>query len=281
MTTNAALASQVTDALLRWNSQLDQLADWLTGSPTGGPNLDGRYPLTNADGQEDLFLCLPAVINQVDGPAGTAEIAQAAAEAAASLAGQHSAQAALSRSLAEAAQAATQTLRDQTENFRTHVASEHAAVLFMRDEVEQYSQRHDLPLTEGDPGTAGQWAYDDYYFYMCVADNTWRRSPLSPWDHLQNYEDRPMQVITQTDAGSRSVDNAVRDTDGTGLLPIQAEVVSGSPTFTVEARVSPSAPWIEIRAAATADYLESISWVPYLQLTVVGSGEVKLHIGEK
>lgn len=38
-------------------AQYDQLQAWLTGSPTGGPNGDGRYPLTNAQGQTFLVLC--------------------------------------------------------------------------------------------------------------------------------------------------------------------------------------------------------------------------------
>ena len=90
-----------------------------------------------------------------------------------------------------------------------------------------------------------------------------------------------MQKLTQTNAGATSTTFAVRDTDGSGLLPIQAAVESGSPSFSVQARVSPDAPWVEIKAAGTAAFLESISWVPFIQLTVTGTGVVSLLIGEK
>lgn len=37
------------------------------------------------------------------------------------------------------------------------------------------------PANSGSAGTAGQVAYDDSYFYVCVAANTWRRAPLNDW----------------------------------------------------------------------------------------------------
>ena len=74
---------------------------------------------------------------------------------------------------------------------------------------------------------------------------------------------------------------AVRDTDGTGTLPIQA-VVAGSATFRVLGRVSPEAPWVEVKEAGTVSFLESFSWLPYLSVEVLsGSGQVTLYIGEK
>lgn len=90
-----------------------------------------------------------------------------------------------------------------------------------------------------------------------------------------------MKMITQNGTGSVSFSQAIRDTDGSGLLPIQAEVVSGSPSFSVEARVSPDAPWVEIKAAGTVGFLESFSWVPYMRLVVTGTGAVNLYVAEK
>lgn len=37
------------------------------------------------------------------------------------------------------------------------------------------------PATSTSPGVRGQIAYDANYMYTCVADNTWKRSPLSTW----------------------------------------------------------------------------------------------------
>jgi hypothetical protein len=89
-----------------------------------------------------------------------------------------------------------------------------------------------------------------------------------------------MIKLSRTGVGVVSNDAAVRDSRGTGLLPVQADG-DGATTFRVTGRVSPSAPWVEIKAPGTADWLEAISWVPYLQLEVtVGTGTVDLYIGE-
>lgn len=90
-----------------------------------------------------------------------------------------------------------------------------------------------------------------------------------------------MTILTQTGVGATTHAFAIRDTAGTGLLPLQA-AVSGTVTFRVLARVNPAAPWVEIKAAGTVGFLESFSWVPYLQLEVTaGTGTATLYIGEK
>jgi hypothetical protein len=37
------------------------------------------------------------------------------------------------------------------------------------------------PATSSSACTAGNWAYDSNYVYVCVAQNTWKRSALSSW----------------------------------------------------------------------------------------------------
>lgn len=37
------------------------------------------------------------------------------------------------------------------------------------------------PATATSTGTAGQKAYDAFYFYLCVATDTWVRAPLGSW----------------------------------------------------------------------------------------------------
>jgi len=128
MTTNAQLATQVSNVLLRWNSQLDQLAAWLAGDPSGGPNLDGKYPLTNAEGTTENFLSLPSVLDLVEGPAALAGSHRDAAEAAAILAGQHKADAQSALTGATGAQAAALVSRDQAQTLRDDVAARWAAV---------------------------------------------------------------------------------------------------------------------------------------------------------
>lgn len=87
--------------------------------------------------------------------------------------------------------------------------------------------------------------------------------------------------ITKTGVGTADVPSAIRDTDGTGLLPVQAHG-DGVTTFRVLGRVSSEAPWVELVAPATADFLQSVSWVPYLRLEITaGTGTVALYIAEK
>jgi hypothetical protein len=86
--------------------------------------------------------------------------------------------------------------------------------------------------------------------------------------------------LTRTGVGTADHAGSVRDSNGSSLLPIQAD--SDGTTFRVLGRVSPDAPWVEIREAGAADFLESISWVPYVRLEITsGSGTVNLWIGEK
>jgi hypothetical protein len=81
--------------------------------------------------------------------------------------------------------------------------------------------------------------------------------------------------------GTVSHPASIRDSDGTALLPVQGDV-QGTATFRLLGRVSPDAPWVEIRAPNTVDFLESISWVPYIQLEITaGAGSVTLWIAEK
>jgi hypothetical protein len=90
-----------------------------------------------------------------------------------------------------------------------------------------------------------------------------------------------MGKITLTGVGTADHPGLVRDSNGTGLLPIQADG-DGAATFRVLARVAPDAPWVEIIAPAAADFLQSISWVPYVRLEITsGTGKVDLWVGEK
>jgi hypothetical protein len=37
------------------------------------------------------------------------------------------------------------------------------------------------PASSSSTGTVDQVAYDDDYFYVCIATDTWRRFPLTDW----------------------------------------------------------------------------------------------------
>jgi len=38
-----------------------------------------------------------------------------------------------------------------------------------------------VPVSPTSPGTAGEIAYNASHLYVCVAENTWRRTGLSTW----------------------------------------------------------------------------------------------------
>lgn len=87
--------------------------------------------------------------------------------------------------------------------------------------------------------------------------------------------------LTQTGVGTTTHDASVRDSMGHALLPIQA-VGDGTTTFKVNGKVHPDAPWVEVVAADVTDFLDSISWLPFIQLEVTsGTGAVTLYIGEE
>lgn len=44
-----------------------------------------------------------------------------------------------------------------------------------------YAARADAPALTGSDGTAGQFAYDSGYIYICVAANTWKRVAVAAW----------------------------------------------------------------------------------------------------
>jgi hypothetical protein len=87
--------------------------------------------------------------------------------------------------------------------------------------------------------------------------------------------------ISKTGVGTATHAGSVRDSYGHALLPIQGSS-DGATTFRVRGKVSPEAPWIDIVTAGTVDFLQSISWVPFIQLEITsGTGTVNLYIGEE
>lgn len=135
-TTNAALAAQVSALLTRWNASQDQLEAWLAGAPDGGPNLDGRFPLTNSSGETILVPSLPTIESRVSGPAGDAEAAKVAAELAAAQSDNHRLNAEVAKGAAEVAQTAAKKSRDEALVFRNEAAASHANAEALKRSIE-------------------------------------------------------------------------------------------------------------------------------------------------
>jgi len=121
-----ALAQQLQTTITAWNANQAQFADWLGGVVEGGPNHDGRYPLTNALGVETLVSCPAAIIDAVSGPAAQAEIAKLAADASASASASSATSADASKVLAEAAKNAAITARVQAQTAQSNAANHEA-----------------------------------------------------------------------------------------------------------------------------------------------------------
>lgn len=87
--------------------------------------------------------------------------------------------------------------------------------------------------------------------------------------------------ITTNGSGIFPCVRAIRSNHGTSLLPIQC-AAEGTVTYRLLGRVSADAPWVEIRAEGSGDFLESFSWVPYVAVEVVsGDGAVSAWIGDR
>src|SRR3546814_4515834 len=80
--TNSQLASQITTLLQKWNAREAEFRDWLAGLANGGPNGDGKFPLTDASGRTELVLSPNALADAVSGPAALSLSARLLSEAA-------------------------------------------------------------------------------------------------------------------------------------------------------------------------------------------------------
>lgn len=127
MTTNAQLASQITDLLARWNAREGQLRDWLGGTVTGGPNGDGKYPLTNASGETYLVESPALLASTVTGPSADAEASKVAAEDARDDSASSAAASAASAADSEAHKLSSRQWRDEAEVFRNEAAASNAS----------------------------------------------------------------------------------------------------------------------------------------------------------
>jgi len=82
MSTNAQLSQQINTLLASWNSREAQFRAWLAGTSNGGPNGDGKYPLSDASGSTQLVDCPAKLSDTVGGPAGLSVAAKLASETA-------------------------------------------------------------------------------------------------------------------------------------------------------------------------------------------------------
>jgi hypothetical protein len=133
--TNTALAQAISDFIASQQDRQDEFADWLGGVVGGGPGSDGRYPLTDHEGNT-VTVASPAQMEAdldelIDAGSGSAAAAAASASAAATSASTASTQAGLAataRTNAETAETNAETAQAAAESARnTAIAQATAA----------------------------------------------------------------------------------------------------------------------------------------------------------
>lgn len=125
----AALAAQ----LIADQQERDELfTAWLNGTPTGGPGLDGEYPLPSGSAPV-LVPCFAKLTAPLTGAAAAAEgsAEEAAGSAASALQNKNATQTTLTTIQTLLSEA--RTLRTQTETLRQFAASERAAAQAERE----------------------------------------------------------------------------------------------------------------------------------------------------
>ncbi|MBK1969822.1 tail fiber domain-containing protein [Brevundimonas diminuta] len=124
--TITTLAQQVQVLLDKTKQQNSNLAAWLGGSATGGPNNDGRYPFVDLSGHEILVPSPASFSDMTSGPAAQASVAKVAAELARDLAQGHADRSDAQRILSEAARGAAVDARNLAQEHRNHAGTHEA-----------------------------------------------------------------------------------------------------------------------------------------------------------
>lgn len=121
--TNAQLAQLINDALSKWNAREAEQYAWVSGSATGGPNGDGRYPLSNGSGGSSLIDSPAKLADLLNGPAALAGAARDAALTFRDAAESAATAASTDKALANNHKLAAQDARDLAAQYRNEIAA--------------------------------------------------------------------------------------------------------------------------------------------------------------
>lgn len=84
--TTSGLAARISGLVNLWRTRELQMVAWLSGTVGGGPNSDGKYPLSDYLGNVTLVTCPAALEDSVASPAATASAAATSASSSAAAA---------------------------------------------------------------------------------------------------------------------------------------------------------------------------------------------------
>ena len=130
---NAQLAQQISELVNYWRTRDVQFAQWLGGTPSGGPYGDGRYPLTDYLGVIQYLYCPAALESSVTSSASSAAAQAALAGASKDAALSAQAAAETARTFADEYKTAAQAARDLTLQYRDEAANSQANALVHRN----------------------------------------------------------------------------------------------------------------------------------------------------
>lgn len=117
-----------TAVLSKWEQSVAELRAWVSGTAAGGPNGDGRYPLTALDGSTSLVACPAKLADSVSGPAASASASKDAAEDSAAGALSDANRADSAKASAQVAKADSLAARDLAETYAQQAAADRAAI---------------------------------------------------------------------------------------------------------------------------------------------------------
>jgi hypothetical protein len=146
--TNAQIASQITSLLTQWNAREAEFRDWLAGAATGGPNGDGRFPLTNASGVSALVDSPAKLADTIGGPAGLSLQSRLLAEAARDITLGYRDSAAQDALKAVTAKTEATDARDLAKLYRDDAAAHAANLQVTRDATNSFRESAQLARDE-------------------------------------------------------------------------------------------------------------------------------------
>lgn len=181
MTTNTELTEQLRDLVDKWQGRENELIDWLTGRVDGGPNGDGKYPLTTRNGDTRYVMCPEAVADMVSGPAADSlEYAlQASSEASdasisAKDAREYLEQAKDAQEAAENAESRAQRSQEYAESSESNIRTRTRLHFPDTKTVRVPNQTSITSMNDADEGSIG---WDNDYLYIKTNHGT-KRVPL-------------------------------------------------------------------------------------------------------
>lgn len=115
MATTQQLLDRISTLVSEWETFRTELIEWLTGSKAGGPNGDGKFPLTTRNGDTKYVMSPAKVADLVSGPAAKAETEAGNAAGSANTAATEALAAGEAKVQARSARDAAEGARDRAE----------------------------------------------------------------------------------------------------------------------------------------------------------------------